>query len=178
MIFKAFSVLVKLSLCSFMDASSLHRLWALKVVETQPLPSHLGFRSGQPHVRRQEWRFSSSDEILETSPSHLLLVKVLGWQITRNHLWWTQTEKGFIGKILGSSRSLWKVGELHSELGQEFQEAELAGIRARIRPWNSLDRTLLLLPPQGRTGHGALSLALLPLLQFLFFNQPVHPQHF
>lgn len=127
--------------------------------------------SGLAGLTAEGWRFSSPSETLGmSSSSSSFLVKVFGLQTTRNHLWSTPTGKGFIGKISGSSEFMGGWG-MALRTGQEFKEAELAGMRANIGLWNSLDRVSLLLPPLARTGPWAPSLAQLPLpflLQFLF----------
>lgn len=125
--------------CSLLDASSLTRLFA------EPR----GVRIWLVLLQERGAKILLSRETSGT-PSSLssLLVKVLGLQMTRNHFWSTHTERGLLARsqvVL----SVWEAGERHSEQGQEFKEAELAGIRARSRPWNSLERVSLLLPLVG-----------------------------
>lgn len=84
-----------------------------------------------------------------SSPLHLVLVKIPGLQITRNHLWLSQTEKGFIGKILGSSEFLgdWRIALRTG-----------AGTQGVWVGWNYSQKNILSrLEPVVSTGHQVLS---------------------
>lgn len=144
MTFKAYSMLVGLSLCSFPIPASPPWLWALEVVERKPFAEP----PWDSDLDGLTWGERNEDSSLGTKPLGLLppptwcQSRFLGckWLETAScELKW---KWGLLVKAWVVP-NLWEVGGWPSEQRREIKEPELGGMRAEIWSRGSWDRLYL-----------------------------------